>query len=73
MKETSMKLVLFALLVLGAAVPVARAQGNYEIQVYGADTAAPRSTMVELHSTFTADGQRKTIDGVAPKRLRLRH
>ncbi len=32
------------------------AQDNYEIQVYGSDTVAPRSTMVELHSNFTADG-----------------
>jgi hypothetical protein len=61
-----LKIFLTALIVLGAAVPLARAQGNYEIQVYGADTVAPRNTMVELHSNFTADGQRKTIDGVAP-------
>src|SRR5208337_4496631 len=51
---------------LAAAAATAHAQGNYEIQVYGADTVAPRSTMVELHSNFTADGQRYTIDGVAP-------
>ena len=31
-------------------------QNNYEIQVYGADTVAPKSTMVELHSNFTVDG-----------------
>jgi hypothetical protein len=61
-----LKLLLSALLVLGAIVPAACAQGNYEIQVYGADTVAPRTTMVELHSNFTADGQRRTIDGVAP-------
>lgn len=61
-----MKLFLSALAVLAAAMPLARAQGNYEIQVYGSDTVAPRSTMVELHSNFTADGQRKTIDRVAP-------
>ena len=61
-----MRLIFSALLVLGAAIPAARAQGNYEIQVYGADTIAPRSTMFELHSNFTADGQRKTIEGVAP-------
>jgi hypothetical protein len=45
---------------------VARAQGNYEIQVYGADTVAPATTMFELHSNFTADGQRQVINGVAP-------
>jgi hypothetical protein len=36
----------------------ASAQNNYEIQVYGADTIPPKSTMVELHSNFTADGSR---------------
>ncbi len=45
---------------------VAHAQGNYEIQVYGADTVEPRSTMVEFHSNFTADGQQQLIDGVYP-------
>jgi hypothetical protein len=42
------------------------AQGNYEIQVYGSDTVAPKSTMLELHSNFTPEGQRYTIDGVYP-------
>lgn len=32
------------------------AQDNYEIQVYGADTVAPKTTMLELHSNFTSDG-----------------
>jgi hypothetical protein len=41
-------------------------QGNYEIQVYGSETQAPRTTMLELHSNFTADGQRQTINGVVP-------
>jgi hypothetical protein len=44
----------------------ARAQGNYEIQVYGAPTEEPKSLMVELHSNFTVEGQKKTIDGVYP-------
>jgi len=44
----------------------ARAQGNYEIQVYGAPTVEPKSTMVELHSNFTVDGQKNVIDGVYP-------
>src|ERR1700751_4917874 len=34
------------------------AKDNYEIQVYGADTVAPRTTMVELHSNFTVDGSK---------------
>jgi hypothetical protein len=44
----------------------ARAQGNYEIQVYGADTVAPKNLMVELHSNFTPEGQKNFIDGVYP-------
>lgn len=36
----------------------ARAQDNYEIQVYGADTVPPKNTMVELHSNFTAEGSK---------------
>ena len=51
--------------VLSCALP-ARAQGNYEIQVYGADTIAPKTTMFELHSNFTIDGEKETIDGVYP-------
>ena len=54
---------LFALLLF--ATP-ARAQGNYEIQVYGSDTVAPKTLMVELHSNFTPEGQKNLIDGVYP-------
>lgn len=60
-----MKRLLLLLVLLGSAA-LARAQGNYEIQVYGSETQAPRSTMVELHSNFTADGRRQFIDGEAP-------
>jgi hypothetical protein len=56
-------LALFFLLAL--ALPLS-AQGNYEIQVYGAETVAPRTTMVELHSNFTAAGQKYYIDGQSP-------
>jgi len=44
----------------------ARAQDNYEIQVYGAETVAPRSTMVEIHSNYTAEGSKTVEDGVLP-------
>lgn len=47
------------------------AQGNYEIQVYGADTVEPKSTMLELHSNFTAKGQMYTVDGVYPTNHQL--
>jgi hypothetical protein len=36
----------------------AQAQDNYEIQVYGSDTVAPKTTMLELHSNFTVDGSK---------------
>jgi hypothetical protein len=42
------------------------AQDNYEIQVYGSETVAPRSTMVEIHSNFTVDGSKTVQDGVLP-------
>jgi hypothetical protein len=61
-----LKLYFSAVILLSALCPLVHAQSNYEVQVYGADTVAPRTTMVELHSNFTADGQRKTIEGVAP-------
>jgi hypothetical protein len=57
---------LFAAIALCTASVAAHTQGNYEIQVYGSDTVAPRTTMVELHSNFTADGRRNYLDGAAP-------
>jgi hypothetical protein len=69
------KAVLFqagAFLLLGLASRQARAQDNYEIQVYGADTIPAKNTMLELHSNFTADGSKPlpdsnlAADGVYP-------
>src|SRR5579864_6780295 len=45
---------------------ICAAQENYEIQVYGSETAAPRSTFVELHSNFTFQGSKTGGDGVLP-------
>ena len=42
------------------------AQDSSPIQVYGAETVAPQTLMVELHSNFTVEGERQTIDGVYP-------
>ena len=56
-------LALVAIAVLGS---ISCAQDNYEIQVYGSETQAPRSTMVELHSNFTVDGSKTVIDGMLP-------
>ena len=58
------------LAVLSGAVP-ACAQGNYEIQVYGASTVEPKSTMIELHSNYTLVGQKNEIDGVYPTNHQL--
>jgi hypothetical protein len=49
------------LLALGSP---ALAQTNYEIQVYGADTVPPKSTMVELHSNFSVAGIKPYLGSV---------
>src|SRR6185437_3255062 len=54
------------MLLLLLALPHAHAQGNYEIQVYGSETVEPKNLMIELHSNFTPNGQKYTIDGVYP-------
>jgi len=48
-----------------------RAQGSYEIQVYGSDLVSPGATMVELHSNFTFEGQKSVIDGQYPTEHQL--
>ncbi len=50
-------------LLLGGA---ARAQDNYEIQVYASETVAPKTTMVELHSNFLFQGSKTTEEGELP-------
>ncbi len=62
---TLLSLPSFVLLITGYPVS-AYAQGNYEIQVYGSDTVLPGRTMVELHSNFTAEGTKDTVDGTYP-------
>ena len=57
-----LQLLLLALL----ASPLATAQANYEIQVYGSDTVPPGRTMVELHSNLTVEGFKTTVAGVIP-------
>jgi len=55
------------LLWVGLSSPaVVAAQENFEIQVYGSETAAPGSTMVELHSNIAAKGTTHTEQGVVP-------
>ena len=48
------------------AGPSARAQNNYEIQVYGSATMEPHHTMVESHTNNTAEGSIGIVDGVLP-------
>jgi hypothetical protein len=50
---------------------VARAQDNYEIQVYGYDLVEKGHTMVELHSNFTFQGSKTAQDGVLPTNHQL--
>src|SRR5262250_1129382 len=64
--RTDPYLALWILLFLVAAGVPTYAQDNYEIQVYSYDTVAPRTTMVELHSNFTAEGSKTVEDGLAP-------
>ena len=45
---------------------VAAAQDNYEIQVYASPTQTKGTTMFELHSNFTFEGQKNIINGVRP-------
>jgi hypothetical protein len=57
---------LFLAFTLAGTTTLARAQDNYEIQVYGSDLVDPGHTMVELHSNFTIDGSKTSLDGVYP-------
>jgi hypothetical protein len=47
-------------------------QDNYEIQVYGSQTQDRNSTMLELHSNYSFDGERNITDGVRPSYHALR-
>lgn len=63
------RLLLSAALVTALLPPrPARAQDNYEIQVYGSSLVDAGRTMVELHSNFTVDGRRDVVDGLLPTR-----
>ena len=53
---STMRSLLFAALLVCAAA--ALAQDNYEIQVYGSETIPKGDTMVELHTNFTARGDK---------------
>jgi len=59
-----MKLFLIALFLL--ALYGVKAQDNYEIQVYGSQTQSPGTTMFELHSNYTFNGEKNIMKGVLP-------
>ena len=50
---------------------VARAQDNYEIQVYASETMAPKTLLLELHSNFTVEGTTTTEFGMLPTEHQL--
>jgi len=56
--------------VAGRGFP-ARAQDNYEIQVYGSETVEKGHSMVELHSNFTERGNTTSTDGTIPTNHQL--
>ena len=66
----ALKAIPFTILWAITAAPL-YGQGNYEIQVYGADTVSPRRTMVELHSNFTFEGFKTVVNGVLPDEHQL--
>ena len=51
------------LLIFLPSAALVRAQGNYEVQVYGAEMVPPARTMFELHSNFTFESM-FAVDGV---------
>ena len=55
-----------ATILLASCAAGLRAQGNYEVQVYGSDLVPPHVTMVELHSNFTVSGTKGVEGGVLP-------
>jgi hypothetical protein len=57
------KLMVIALLCIGSPV---LSQDNYEIHVYASPTMTKGSTIFELHSNFTFNGEKNIIEGVRP-------
>lgn len=61
-----MRIFLIAFLTLSCLQPLANAQENYEIQVYGSDTMPPGKTMLEFHTNFTVQGTKTETEGMRP-------
>lgn len=45
---------------------LARAQGNYEVQVYGSETVPAGNTMVEFHTNYTLQGSKDRTGTILP-------
>src|SRR5277367_1112741 len=54
------------ILLLSVAGKFAVAQNNFVIQVYGSQTVAPKTAMVELHSNLIADGTKSLVGPAYP-------
>ncbi len=54
------------LVVILCVAGTAKAQDNYEIQVYPSETVEKGHTMVELHSNFTFQGTKTSENGLQP-------
>src|ERR1043165_9630898 len=54
------------LLIFAFSTCVSFSQDTYEIQVYGSQTQTKGSTMFEIHSNYTFNGEKKLVDGVVP-------
>src|SRR3954470_20122694 len=54
--QSALRHFLAIIIVLGCCAIGVRAQGNYEVQVYGSELIPKGVTMVEVHSNFTAKG-----------------
>jgi hypothetical protein len=57
---------IFATSILLLLLNIGVAQDNYEIQVYASPTQTKGSTMFELHSNFTFNGEKNIVDKVLP-------
>ncbi|MBI5282530.1 MAG: hypothetical protein HY858_12675 [Candidatus Solibacter usitatus] len=54
------------LILLTLAAAAARAQGSYEVQVYGSESVPRGKTMLEFHANYTVRGSTATDDGTRP-------
>lgn len=57
---------IFLSVILFSFITTISAQENYEIQVYSSPTMTKGSTIFELHSNFTFNGEKNIIKGVRP-------